>query len=376
MPGNREDPSLRGTYDPRGDRLQSSPAAKPETYQQIKKDGTAKANSPDEKEEAAKDPFYQIWQKGWLTRSQIYERKLPGKGNASALRIDGPADAGITLDSFGNIFLLSGKRTPQRGPDSGKLNITCEGGMHTYGGTLDCEHVPDKPKGDALRIKCHGNFTEQIVGCQKTISANIIYLDATSELVLKGGSIRIESDSDILMSASSIRTAQQNKEDIVLGQLMKFGVSEETSIQFDPRASVNIVSPGHINHKILGDYKQWIGGVEQHIVAGATLSVPFIKDRTSAYSIKTLALPISIDAATIITQKAGGAITLDAGAALTSKAIGGIFIDAGGIVQIDSKLDTKVKALKSLTMESGLEFEIKNALGATIKTVGPIIYLN
>ena len=37
---------------------------------------------------------------------------------------------------------------------------------------------------------------------------------------------------------------------------MKFGAGEETSdLQFDPRCIINIVSTGHVSHKMLVDYK-------------------------------------------------------------------------------------------------------------------------
>ena len=36
---------------------------------------------------------------------------------------------------------------------------------------------------------------------------------------------------------------------------MKFGAGEDTDLQFDPRSSKNIVSPGNVNHKVLGTYK-------------------------------------------------------------------------------------------------------------------------
>jgi hypothetical protein len=69
---------------------------------------------------------------------------------------------------------------------------------------------------------------------------------------------------------------------------MTFGAGEETSVQFDPRASQNIVSPGHVNWSILGDYKQWVGGVSQTIIAGKPSIPPLVKDRLNSYSVKTI----------------------------------------------------------------------------------------
>ena len=57
------------------------------------------------------------------------------------------------------------------------------------------------------------------------------------------------------MAGASITTAQVNKKDIITGQQMSFGAGETTEMKFDPRSSSNIISPGNVNHKVLGDYE-------------------------------------------------------------------------------------------------------------------------
>jgi hypothetical protein len=128
------------------------------------------------------------------------------------------------------------------------------------------------------------------------------------------------------MNAGSIeRTASQDKE-IIAGQKMTFGVSEETKVQFDPRASQNIVSPGHINWSILGDYKQWIGGVEQHIVAGGPGLPPLIKARDSTYSVKTTIGGQTYDSTDFISVKAGLNYNMTAGGIANLTATGAMNI--------------------------------------------------
>ena len=92
----------------------------------------------------------------------------------------------------------------------------------------------------------------------------------------------------ITMNAGSIEQVSNNSKEVILGQKMIFGAAEDTKVNFDPRSSINAISPGHVNHKILGDYKLWVGGVEQHIVAGGPAVPPLVKDRLNSYSVKTL----------------------------------------------------------------------------------------
>ena len=47
-------------------------------------------------------------------------------------------------------------------------------------------------------------------------------------------------------------------------------------MQFDPRANINIVSTGHVNHRIIGDYNLETGGVMHMKGAGGTFALPLI----------------------------------------------------------------------------------------------------
>ena len=93
------------------------------------------------------------------------------------------------------------------------------------------------------------------MGSTRYIRAQKILIEATEELILEGQNVSIQAQGDLQMSASSFTTAQVNKKDIVIGQNMKFGAGEDTDLQFDPRASKVIVSPGNVSHTIAGTYK-------------------------------------------------------------------------------------------------------------------------
>ena len=112
-------------------------------------------------------------------------------------------------------------------------------------------------------------------GSTRYIKAAKIEITATEELVLNGQTVKIQAQGDIEMAAASVTTAQVNKKEIVIGQSMKFGAGEDTDLQFDPRASKNIISPGNVNHKVLGDYKiKSLRKMSVNAVTGLFMSSP------------------------------------------------------------------------------------------------------
>ena len=117
---------------------------------------------------------------------------------------------------------------------------------------------------------------------------------------------------------------------------MTFGAGEETSVQFDPRASQNIISPGHVNWSILGDYKQWVGGVSQTIIAGKPGTPPLIKARDTSYSVNTIIGGASVKAADAVLFAAGGNLTTTAGGISTMSAGGVMNITGGAVVNMSA----------------------------------------
>ena len=213
-------------------------------------------DSPDEAQNLVNGPRFNTWYKGWFTRSEIYERMMPD-GLTSALRFEGPDKGGaaIVMNSKGNIKLITGKSTDVAG--SGTLDINTQGCNQLHNGRTNIQYNEGgtENEGQALNILCYGDHVEQAMGSERHIKASIIRIHATEELVLDGQNIRIQAQGDLQMSASSFTTAQVNKKEIIIGQNMKFGAGEDTDLQFDPRASKNIISPGNVNHKVLGTYK-------------------------------------------------------------------------------------------------------------------------
>jgi len=235
-----------------------------------------KQTTPDESQDLSNGPRFQTWYKGWLTRSEIYERMMPD-GLTSALRVDGPDSGGaaIVMNSKGNIKLLTGKRTDAAG--SGTLDIKTYGCNQLHNGRTNIQYNEGgtENEGQAVNVLCYGDYVEQSIGSTRYIKAAKIEITATEELVLNGQTVKIQAQGDIEMAAAAIVSAQVNKKDIIIGQKMSFGAGEDTDMQFDPRASKNIVSPGNVNHKVLGDYKiKSLRNMSVNAVTGLFMSSP------------------------------------------------------------------------------------------------------
>ena len=379
-------------------------AAKQETYNKIKLEGLANGNTPDETQDTSGIRLCYAW-KGYRSRASIYERMLPDK-LTTALCFDGPvgADNAMTFHNDGRITVMTGTRDPNLGAASGRLNINTFGGLHTHKGKVNMtfsegtETKSETSDGQALNIYCSGDYIEQTEGAERHIIAKIIRIEATEELVLKGGSVKIQSDSDIEMAGSAINTLQVNRKDIVLGQKMSFGAGEDTSIQFDPRANHVIATLGHVSHLLAGDYKQYIGGVSNQTIGGAILSAPMVLDRSASYNIKTVLGNTNfttVGGAYISTS--GVATTIAAGAAFTATAGGAASMIAGGAANVIAGAQVGITAATAATMTAGGAATVTaggaalvsagaavaitavgdvSMTGANVRLTGALIYLN
>ena len=236
-----------------------------------------KQKTPDEAQQLNSGPRFNTWYKGWFTRSEIYERMMPD-GLTSALRIEGPDSGGaaIVMNSKGNIKLITGKSTDVAG--SGTLDINTQGSNQLHNGRTNIQYNEGgtEGKGEALNILCYGDYVEQSMGSTRYIRAQKILIEATEELVLEGQNVSIQAQGDLQMAAASFTTAQVNKKEIVVGgQDMKLGAGESTEMKLDPRSSTNLISPGNVNHKVLGTYKiKSLRRMEVNAVTGLFMSTP------------------------------------------------------------------------------------------------------
>jgi len=205
--------------------------------------------------------------------AHIYTRTLPGENGKKTLRIDGPADSGIALDTEGTIRLITGTHDPNRGSASGKLLIKSAGQQQIHSEPSTIQYNAGGENKDAWNVLAYGDVVHEARGSEYTIRAQKITLIADEELTIQGhGGVKIQAGQTgkgtIDMVCGTLTQRAVNYQELIEGQKKTSGVAEQSTEQFDPRASVNIVSAGSINHKILGDLKEQIGGAYHTEVLG------------------------------------------------------------------------------------------------------------
>ena len=363
----------------------------------------AKPTTADETQLTEDGPRFKTAWKCASTKSQILTVAWPDTTTGElVLRGPGLGGASIHMDTVGQIYLISGNLNggADVGKGAGKLTVHCNGGIQKYEGPVDMEfNSSDDDEDDALGIMCYGNVTENIVGGQKTVIAQKVYIKAEELIEIVGGTdVKIQAGGDgsgsIIFAAGEVMHLMDNEKKIVLGQSMKFGVKEATEISFDPRSNHTILSPGHLNHKVLGDYKQWTGGIYQQIIGGI-IPAPyaFVQPRLYDYSVTTVkgktafrsGQKFSVDAvlggidmeayAGDVAMKAtAGKMDLEALGVGTLKATGGVTIEGDGDVDITTKgkmdiTSTGPMKIKGSTM--GVEADGSLTIdGATVDVTG------
>ena len=329
--------------------------------------------TPDQTQSLDDSPTFNVLLKGYKTRSMMYERLLPDN-TGGALRLQGPrgGNTALIMDNNGSIKIKTGpKNTNVAG--SGILGIKTQGQQQLHEGRSNLQYNVggSENEGQALNILAYGDVVEEVKGATRYLKATKIYLQATDEFIIKGQNIKIQAGAELLMSATSFKTAQINKKEITVGQDMKFGAGESSDIKFDPRSSTNIVSAGCINHKVAGDYAlRAIGNIHIGSLGGAGL---LIKDRSVGMKLTTK------------TKFSAGGITETK---LTGTAKTLVSGTAG--VEIDTDAEFKAKGKAGATVESEADVEVKSELGKatlqganavvsgsqTVKISGQAIYLN
>ena len=228
--------------------------------------------------------------------SHIYTRKLPGENGKKTLRIEGPADSAVALDSEGTIRLITGIHDPNRGAASGKLLIKTQGQQQMHKEPSVIQYNAGGENKEALNVLCYGDVVTEARGSEYTVRATKITFIADEELSLVGhGGVKIQAGQSgkgtIDMVCGTLTQRSVNYKEVISGQKKTEGVSEESVVQFDPRASVNIVSAGSINHKIIGDMQQQIGGAYHMDILGKKIPGGLLTGDgvLNAYQLRTVA---------------------------------------------------------------------------------------
>ena len=326
--------------------------------------------SPDEKESFRDTLRFSTWYKGWLTRSKIYERKIPGEQEVGALRIDGPGDSFLSIRQDGSLRIMTGIKDKNKGPQSGKLGIRTWGQQQLHNNRSDIQYCAgDDEDGEALNVLCYGDYVENTKGGTRYVYATTIILDATAELILKGGSVKIQSDGEVELSGTSITTAQVNKKDIVLGQKKTTGAGENTTEQFDPRSTTVINTPGSLSWNVAQDYSQLVGGCYKVDVIGGPGGL--IADRSFSMNLKT-----KKDFSAGGTLSSGlyskGPIEVSTPQMLDLAGTTDVLITSDGTMDVSATDLTMTGA--NTKLEGTAKVDIES--GGNVKITGALIYLN
>ena len=326
--------------------------------------------SPDQKESFRDTLRFSTWYKGWLTRSKIYERKIPGEQEVGALRIDGPGDSFLSIRQDGSLRIMTGVKDKNKGPQSGKLGIRTWGQQQLHNNRSDIQYCAgDDEDGEALNVLCYGDYVENTKGGTRYVYATTIILDATAELILKGGSVKIQSDGEVELSGTSITTAQVNKKDIVLGQKKTTGAGENTTEQFDPRSTTVINTPGSLAWNVAQDYSQLVGGCYKVDAVGGPGGL--IADRSFSMNLKT-----KRDFSAGGTLSSGlyskGPIEVSTPQMLDLAGTTDVLITSDGTMDVSATDLTMTGA--NTKLEGTAKVDIES--GGNVKITGALIYLN
>ena len=327
--------------------------------------GIFEQTTPDETQELTDSPTFTTLVKGWRTRSEIYERMFPD-GETGTLRIDGPRRGGCfqTFKSDGGIRIRTG-------PLDTEVAGAAVLGLYSEGGTvqkhLSCSYYEYNIGGEendkqALNVLAYGDVVENCEGGTRYIKATKILIEATDQLEIEGQNIKITAEGELQMQAASIIAATVNEKDIVTGQKMTFGAGEETSMQFDPRAQGNIITPGSINMKAAQDFKLGtLGCISLFAVGGPGV---LVKNRLVGMSLSTR------------TQLAAGgtaATDIVSTGFTTVKGTGGVEVFTPAMLDLSGTASAMITSDGVMDI-AGTTVNIDGS--AAVKITGALIYLN
>ena len=275
---------------------------------------------------------------------------------------------GIHIQKNGDVAILSGKGG-KGNACGGRLLVNTAKGQLVKSGPIVTEVVASKVDpgegegssdngegGEAISVLAYGDSTEEIVGAEKTIKAEHITLDADT-ITLKAGT-KLFVDAPEWVEVIGMKKSIVDSSDEIVSQKLS-EVKEETTVSFDPRASKNIVSRGHINHRIMGDYAIKVDGFMDLQVMGNSFGVMLVKNRSAA-------LTIGVNG-----EKNGGKFfvfakgTFDLASGLTT---GDLFLSTLGKFETSSTLETKIEATTKVDIDATTKVGIKAKTGIDIET--------
>ena len=282
---------------------------------------------------------------------------------------------GIHIQRNGDLALLSGKGGKGKAC-GGRMLVNTAGGQLIKSGATTAEYTGSKnsavegegsSNGDdstAYSGMYWGDKTEEIKGTH-TVNAQHIELVADTISLKADSKIIIETPELIQNIDSSETKIVTEKKDVTSSNTE---VKEETTSTFDPRGSKNIVTTGHLNHSILGDYALQVDGFMDLQVQGKSFNIMLVENRSAA-------LTIGING-----QKNGGKFSvftsntfaLSSGMNLEGDQ-GDLNLTTLGKFHTTSYKETKIEATTKVELDATTKVDIKGKTGVDIEaTTGDV----
>ena len=205
---------------------------------------------------------------------------------------------GLHIQQNGDIIVLSGSGGKGKAC-GGRMLINTKGGQITKTGPTVVERTGDDKnavEGDGSNNQAgaggsqlahseinYGDVESETHG-EYYLRARDIVIDAVDSLTLKAGSQIVIDTGDLIMNAANIRKFTDAEYEEVTSQKESI-VKEDTTRQYDPRATQVVAGSGSISRKVMGDYKAWIKGVCDLQIMGQTIGMPLIKNRTAGWNV-------------------------------------------------------------------------------------------
>ncbi len=187
---------------------------------------------------------------------------------------------GVHIQQNGDIIMLSGSGGKGKAC-GGRMLINTKGGQITKTGPTVVERTASSTSStqgsgsstteDSSEAIAHsevnyGDVETETLGTYY-IRAKDLVLDGVDSLTLKAGTQIVLDTGNLVLNASSVEENIGAEKKVVDSQ-SENEIKEETSKQYDNRASKNIVGSGNVNQNIHGDYQLKVAGIMNMQIQG------------------------------------------------------------------------------------------------------------
>lgn len=347
--------------------------------EEVTKKEIVEADPPDETNDNTDGSTAEENQKVNLTVIANNETTQIGSDQTGTFIVDKNQGHGLHVQKNGDVIVIAG--SPGKGKKcGGRMLVKSEGGQLVKSGPT----VVERTASSTSAVDGEGSSTSEDSGSGKLahsevnygdveietlgeeyIRAKDIVLDAVDSLTLKAGSQIVIDVGHLIINASSVEENIGAERKVVDSQ-SENEIKEETSKQYDTRASKNVVGTGHVNQKIQGDLKIAVAGTVDLQIQGdkkkiglnsgtaglivglnsATETGGFRLSAKDIFEIKaTKDLSFESESGKF-DLKGLGASTIDATGGLDIKAAGDMDIETEGKLTVKATDDFKVTAAK------------------------------